>query len=163
MDISSIETAVLQAAGIAVLGVASWAGTLISQKFRFDISTATKAEMEDVATKSLTWALTAATDTIKLKGWDHIDIKNQVISDATRYAVARFPDALKRSGVDLDNFSAASQRLSGVLERTFPAVVATHLETVAAATEAQATLVAPPIPLAAPQPLVPLRPVPPGA
>lgn len=130
IDVSSLETQVLQAVGIVLMALFTWAGRMVVEKLHIEVATAQRAELEDVTTKALSWAVHGAMDTVKAKGWDHLDTKNQVISDATRYAINRFPDTLKRAGIDLTDTTLSAESLAGILQRKYPEITAQSLNTV---------------------------------
>lgn len=133
IDLSAIETELLQGLGIVLLALAlacsklalSWLNAKLGAA-RIELSASTKAELEDAAGKALAFGFTQAEGIIRAKGWDHIDTKNAVLAAATSYAIGQFPDVLKRAGIDVSNPVAAATQLAGILTRKLPEA-ATHV------------------------------------
>lgn len=149
IDLSTVETELLQGLGIVLLGIGiaggklalSWLNTKLGAA-KIQLSASTKAELEDAAGKALTFGITQADALIRAKGWDHVDVRNAVLATATSYAIGQFPDALARAGIDPSNPVAAAAQLAGILTRKLPE----------AATTAAASPATPPVapPAAAP-------------
>lgn len=125
MDLSAVEGQILSALGIIIGGVMIAFGRRLLQWMNVKLSTAQKAELEDNAGKALDYGISLAQDEIAKKGWDHADIKNQVIATATAYAIQKFPDSLARVGVDTSNPKQAAYQVADVMERKFAGAMAT--------------------------------------
>ena len=115
-DLTGIETQVLTAVGI-VLG-----GVMIA--FGQRLLAWMNVKLEDSAGKALAFGISQAQQEIAAKGWDHVDVKNQVIETATAYAIKKFPDSLARVGVDTSKPLLAAERLADVMKRKFPEAIA---------------------------------------
>src|SRR5882672_7902152 len=124
MDLSAIETQILQAIGGVVLIGVLWAIRYGAGILQIKLSDTQKAELEDVAGKSLAFGLSKIDAVIRAKGWDHIDVKNQAVQLAVGYAVTKFPDAMQRAGIDATSTKTAAIPLTPLLERKFPEVAA---------------------------------------
>jgi hypothetical protein len=149
IDLSTVETDLLQGFGIVVLGIGiaggklalSWLNTKLDTA-KIQLCASTKAELEDAAGKAIMFAITQADALIRAKGWDHVEVRNAVLATATSYAIGQFPDALARAGINPSNPVAAAAQLAGILTRKLPE----------AATTAAASPATPPVtpPTAAP-------------
>jgi hypothetical protein len=135
-DLTGVETELLQALGVVLLALMIAAGRLILKRLNIQLTAAQKAEMEDVAEKSITAGIAKSQDVIKAKGWDHAEVKSAVVGDAITYAINKFPDAMKRAGINTKTPVQAAEQLADVMERKFPEV----------ATAAAASPVTPPAP-----------------
>lgn len=136
VDLSSLEQQALQVLGAVILGIGIVAGKRFLAWMNYKVTDAQKLEMEDVTGKALQYGISKTTDMIKARGWDHPDVKSQVIAEALEYAKDKFPGALARAGIDTTDPLATAQQMSGILERKFPE----------AATVAVASPVTPPHP-----------------
>ena len=123
-DLTGIETQILTAVGIVLGGVMIAFGQRLLAWMNVKLSVAQKAELEDSASKALAFGISQAQHEIGVKGWDHIDVKNQVIETATAYAIKKFPDSLARVGVDTSKPLLAAERLADVMKRKFPEAIA---------------------------------------
>lgn len=84
------------------------------------------AAFDDALDKALTYGVGAADATIRAKGWDSADVKNQVLAVAATYAAQKMPDALKGVGLSSDLTVAANAlALQQALSRAYPKAVAT--------------------------------------
>jgi hypothetical protein len=119
-DLTSVETQLLQALGVILLAIAIAAGRVILKKLNIQLTDAQKAELEDVAAKSVTAGIVKSQDLIREKGWDHADVKNVVVAHAIDYAIQKFPDAMARSGIDADKPVQSAEKLADLMERKFP-------------------------------------------
>lgn len=115
MDLSTLEADFLQGLAGLVLMFLLYLMQRGSAWLKIKLSDAQKAEMEDVAAKALTWGVTQSETLIKAKGWDHAEVQNAVVAAATRYAVTKFPDAIKRTGLDLSNPEATAASIQDVM------------------------------------------------
>ena len=79
------------------------------------------ANLDDALQKAIAYGLQQVQDTIREKGWDHIDVRDRTLAIAPPYLITRFPDALRAvGGLDLSNRKAAEIAVSGALDRAFP-------------------------------------------
>lgn len=126
IDLSTIETQLLQALGIALMAGLGWVMQRVLARLKISLSDAQKAEMEDVAGKALTYGITQAQAKIKAQGWDSVNVKDAVVATAASYAVAQFPGAMANAGFDISTDEAAIEtagKLTGILTRKFPEMV----------------------------------------
>lgn len=136
-DLSPITDLLLQGAGAIVLGLAGWATQRLIAWLNLKVSAQQTAALDGALQKALTYGIQQAKTTIDAKGWDHVDVKNQVLGTALDTMVQKFPDALKGIGVDLAD-PKVGPIVTAMLDRAFPA----------AATVAVASPVTPPGPAA---------------
>ncbi len=156
-DLSGVQAQLLQTLAIVVLGVLVAIGRLVLKKLNISLTDDQKSELEDVASKSLTWGITQSEALIKAKGWDHIAVKNAVVAAAIGYAIEKFPDAMKRSGIDTSNPAAAAEKLSGVMNRVLPNAVAQAADSPATPPATVLVAAAPGQTLDVPSPTIGLR------
>jgi uncharacterized protein with gpF-like domain len=124
LDLSQIEQQILMLIAGLILAILTVAAKRFMSWLGIKQTDAQMAQLDDVAGKALTYGVTQAQATIKAKGWDHVDVKDQVVATAAQYAVQKFPDALKGAGIDTTSVNAAANDLQGVLQRKFPEVAA---------------------------------------
>ena len=124
IDLSTIEQSVLSVLGALLLALLSAAAKAGLQRLGISVTAAQQEVLNELAHKSVAYGIVNATDTIKAKGWDHIDTKNAVVAAAGTYAVTQFPAVLKQAGVDISNPAlAASMLAQGIMTRVFPTAV----------------------------------------
>jgi hypothetical protein len=143
VDLSAIENQILSALGIVLVSGLGYFGTVILSKINNTaLSTAmagNAANLQAAANAALAYGITRADATIKAKGWDHAEVKTEVLKAATPYLLGKFSETLANSGVDVKNVPASEAAVQGLLERSFPA----------AATVAAASPATPPAPATA--------------
>lgn len=133
VDVSTIETEVLQAlAGLVLIGLGLAVNKLLAW-LKLKVSDARKSSLQDIADKCLDYAISVLTAFIAEKGWDHIEVRDKVLATAAVYAQDQFAQSLKQLGV---NPQTTAKDMAGILERRFPV----------AATIAVASPVTPPAP-----------------
>lgn len=133
VDISGFLNILLQAMGAVVLAVAGTIGTVIAMKLKakygIELSDTQKAEMEDVAKKSMAMGIMQSTNLIQAKGWDHIDVHEAITAKAAQYAVDHFPDAMANAGLDVSTpaaISATANKLDAtIMTRMLPEAITT--------------------------------------
>jgi hypothetical protein len=64
----------------------------LAAKFGVQASAADQAKLNDETKAALTVGAVKAADLIAARGWDHVDVHNQVLADAATYFLQRFPD-----------------------------------------------------------------------
>lgn len=64
----------------------------LAAKFGIEATAADQAKMNDETKAALTVGTVKATDLIAARGWDHADVHNQVLADALKFFLERFPD-----------------------------------------------------------------------
>lgn len=124
IDLSGIEAAALQLAGIVLIGILSLIGRTVLAKLHIELTAAQRDELEAIARRALSSAYASTIASSKSAGWDHLQVKNEVLGQAVLYAVHRFPDALKRAGISTTDPLAAGEQFGGMLLRLYHPVVA---------------------------------------
>ena len=124
IDLSSIEQTTLSLLGALLLALLSAAAKVGLQRLGISVTAAQQEVLNELAHKSVAYGIVNATDTIKTKGWDHIETKNAVVAAAGTYAVTQFPAVLKQAGIDVSNPALAAKMLAdGIMTRVFPTAV----------------------------------------
>jgi hypothetical protein len=124
IDLSQVESAVLSLLGSIALAFVIAALNYLTTRLHLSATAEQRAEMQEVASKSVAWAISTLDALIRSKGWDHAEVRDGVVAKAIGYAAAQFPDALKRAGINPDS-KVLTEQLSGIMERVFPTVAAT--------------------------------------
>ena len=143
MDISQLVNELLQALGVVLLGFAlygaKWLGTYLGIKV-----TAEQATMLDqIAENALDWAIARASSAIAAKGWDHPDVKSQILAAALNYAQQNAQGGLQKAGIDTSSQLSSAEGLAPIIERSFA-------DAMGRAAASPATPPASPVPVAAP-------------
>lgn len=146
-----IEMDLIRAFVIILLGVGIWAFKLLLAKLGIQLTAAQKAELQDIADKALAYGFSQAQGEILTHGWDHIAVKNKVLEEAAPYALTKFDQGLKRSGIPTADPVKAGEQLAGILNRRYA-------DAAAKAAASPATPPEPPrqAPAAAPAPVAPV-------
>jgi hypothetical protein len=119
--LSAIEVHLMEGLLILLLAMANLGGGLVLHKLQIMIAAARRAEVEDAATKALSWGIATTMDLIHARGWDAPEVRQAVLDASARYAVSRFPDVMKRSGIPLATPTGVNTKLPGILERKYSA------------------------------------------
>jgi hypothetical protein len=117
--IGQILSTLLEGMGVILMGGAAWLLRTVIARAHISLTAEQKAEWEDVARKSVTWAISQAQVLIRAKGWDHVDVHNQIVKLAAAYAVEKFPDAMSRNSVEDER----DTKVTGVMSRVIPSVM----------------------------------------
>lgn len=88
----NILTAVLTACVPAVAAIACAVLWKIAGYFGIKASAEDQAKFADEAKVALTQAIVVAGPEIAAKGWDHVDVKNQIVANALNFYLQRYPD-----------------------------------------------------------------------
>lgn len=121
VDISGIETDVLQALAGVLLGFGIWLIKVLAAHFSQVISSAQVQAWDDALNKLLALGFSKSNELIKDKGWDHVDVKNAVIGVAASEAASKFPAALKGVGINPTNLTAVAEtKIQDALTRAYP-------------------------------------------
>lgn len=120
IDISTIETQILQAVGIVVASAIGWGVKRWLDKMGIEETQAQTATFDDMGRKVLDYAISKAQDKIAANGWDHVQTKGEIIAVAAQQAIAKFPDAMKAVGIDPAAPGATEALVDGLLTRQFP-------------------------------------------
>lgn len=121
-QLHQLELEILYLLGILVASLVIWALKRLAAIFGVQLNANKQALLESIVNKGMTWAVTRTDDTIREKGWDHIDSKNAVINWAIPFIHGRFDDSLKKIGLNLNN-DADRLRLEDMMERMWPDIV----------------------------------------
>lgn len=124
IDLTGVEAAALQLAGIVLIAVLSMVGRAVLARLNLQLTAAQRGELDDIAKRALSAAYTTTIASAKSAGWDHVQIKNDVLGHAVLYAIQRFPDAMKRAGIDPTDPVAAGDKLAGLLTRLYSPIAA---------------------------------------
>lgn len=132
VDFFGVIHGALELAGVVVTVFGGVALQAIARKFKTDASAQQVAAFDGALGKALQFGVTASEDLIRAKGWDHVDVKSQVVGIALNTMVARFPGALAAVGLSANLGDPANQKaIQDALQRALPAAF-----TVAAASPA---------------------------
>ena len=117
---------VIQAAlGLAVLAITTLGGLAlqaVATKLKLQISAQQTAAFDDALNKALSLGVANSSALIAAKGWDHIDVHNQVVELALNSIVGRFPDALKGVGLSANLSDPQNvDTITSALKRSLPA------------------------------------------
>lgn len=127
LGIGEIEAEMLQAIAIVLLSLATAAAKMLLARLKLSLTSAQRAELEEAADKSLSWAVNKSMDAIRARGWDHVTVRGPVIDDAVTYCITRFWPTLKANKLKTND-----ARLATIMERKLPAAAAAALATVKA-------------------------------
>jgi len=140
VDLSPVLSTAIQLGALGLMVVGGWAIQRLAVKLGVDAHAAVANQLDQVVNKAIATGAAAANDTIKAKGWDHPDVKNQVLAVAAVALRSEAPGLLKKAGIDLGDPVTAAARIQTLLNRAFPTAMA----------PVAASPVTPPTPVAAP-------------
>ena len=123
VDVSPILQAVV---GLAAAALTAFGGVItakVAQHFNISMNSTAMKAFDDALTRAIQAGAADAQAQIAIKGWDHIDVKNEVLATAASYAINKSVPALKGIGLDPNN-PATSTYLRAELGRMFPAAMA---------------------------------------
>lgn len=123
IDLSGIETELLQALGIVLATAATYAVQQFVAKLKISKNSEIVAALDDAANKAINAAVVEASDTIKAKGWDSIEVKNEVMARAGDQLVAHAQTALQNAGYD-PTTARGKQDIQDIVARALPKAVA---------------------------------------
>lgn len=124
VQVDSIATILVQLAAAVLLAAGSWGIARFTKWLGLQNNAQINSAMEAALQKSVTYGLQQAQDTIREKGWDHIEVKNQALASALPYMTERFTATLKQAGVDVKDEAALKNVVAQALDRAFPAAAA---------------------------------------
>jgi hypothetical protein len=137
VDISPVIQTLVGLAATALGVIGSAVLYKLNTKFNLQISAQQQQAFDSALHKSLVYGATQATNAIEARGWNHPDVKNEVVATAMQQVVAAFPDALNAVGLSTNlNDPKNHETLTAALERALPSAM----------TEASASPVTPPAP-----------------
>jgi hypothetical protein len=119
-DITWITTPILQLLGTIILAFGTWATKRLLDWLGVKVSAQAAANIDQALEKAVTYGIQQTQETIKTKGWDHIDVREQAIAAALPYMQQHFADTLKSVGTDPN----AEDIIKKALDRVFPQAVA---------------------------------------
>ena len=123
VDLSSIETEILQAIGIVLAALISWAVQQIVAHLKLANATKIAAMLDDAAGKGIQFGVMKSQDEIKSLGWDHVTVQSAVAAKAGQYLVDKFPTVLKQAGID-PTTAAGATKISDLITRSLPSGMA---------------------------------------
>ena len=124
INLSGIETEVIQALGIAILAIATYGAQYVVTKLKLSNNAAIIATLDDAASKAVNAAVVEADATIKAKGWDSVDTKNAVLASAANQLITHGQTALKSAGYD-PSTPEGKAAVQDIVARALPAAAAT--------------------------------------
>lgn len=113
----SFLDAVLAALAVPVAGVLTAVLWKLAKRFGVEVSEKDQAKLNEEAKIALNMAVVKASEVIRAKGWDHVDVKNRILADAAEFFLQRFPDRsqqiAKVAGADtkIQKFAAVEESL----------------------------------------------------
>lgn len=123
VDLAPLVQAAVGIAALAVATFGSWALQRLATRLGIQLSAERQARLDDAMTKAAQAGAVAAENLASTRGWDHPEVRNQMIGQGLQYLVARFPDALKQCGLDPAD-PADAARIRGAIERVLPVAAA---------------------------------------
>jgi hypothetical protein len=109
----------------------------LNTRLHLQISEQQQQAFDAALHKSLVYGATQATEAIAAHGWDHPQVKDEVVATAMQQVVAAFPEALNAVGLSTNlNDPKNNSTLTAAMERALPSAM----------TEASASPVTPPAP-----------------
>lgn len=124
VQIDSIAPILVQLAAAVLLAAGSWGIARFTKWLGLQNNAQINTALETALQKSVTFGLQQAQETIRQKGWDHIEVKNQALATALPYMASRFAETLKQAGVDVKDETALKNVVAQALDRAFPAAAA---------------------------------------
>lgn len=125
--VGEIEAELLQGIAIVLLSLVTAGAKTLLARLKLSLTAAQRAELEEVAEKSLSWAVNKSLDEIRARGWDHVTVKGEIIDEAVTYCITRFWPTLKANKLKTND-----PKLVTMIERKLPAAAALALATVQA-------------------------------
>jgi hypothetical protein len=124
VDFSNVIQSVL---GLCAVGISIFGGIALQRlaaHFNVQISAQQTATFDDALNKALAFGVVKSEAAIAAKGWDHPDVKNQVVGLALNYAVSRFPAALTAVGLSSSVSDPVNVKtITDALQRALPAAM----------------------------------------
>jgi hypothetical protein len=134
IDLSGLETELLQALSIVLVSLATYGIKIIIAKLKISNNAAIIATLDDAASKAVNAAVVEADATIKAHGWDSVETKNAVLASAANQLLAHGQTALQAAGYD-PSTAQGKQDIQDIVARALPK----------AAMQAAASPVTPPV------------------
>lgn len=120
IDLSAIETELLQALGIVLTTVIIWGIRTIIAHLKIKNASQIQDALDDAAMKGISFAVMQTQQEIKAKGWDHPTVQNALIAQGATYVATKFPDMLANAGVDPTTVEGR-KAISDLVTRALPA------------------------------------------
>lgn len=125
IDFSPVLQSVIGLCALALTALGSWALHRLAGYLGVSQQSAAISAFDDALTRAVHAGASAAQNEIATKGWDHVDVKNQVVAMGIGYAIEHFAPALKGIGLDpTDPNGATSDYLKAEINRIFPTAMA---------------------------------------
>lgn len=123
VDLTPIVQATIGIGAIAISVFGSWALNNLARRLGIEISSAQRARFDQAISKAAQAGAVAAEDMARVRGWDHPDVRNQMIAQGLSYAVSRFDATMKEVGLDPAK-PENLMRIRGAIERVLPVAAA---------------------------------------
>lgn len=123
VDLSPIIQAAVGFAALAIGTLGGWALQRIAVKLGIQISAERRQQFDQAIMKSAQAGAVAAEDMARVRGWDHPEVRNEMVAQGLQYLETRFVETLKDSGIDPTN-PANAERIRGAIERAMPVAAA---------------------------------------
>jgi hypothetical protein len=128
--IQNLENQILTGlGGIVVTFIIAIAG-YFTQKLKIQLTQSQESVFENKARQAVEYSISMLKDQIAKEGWDGPKLQADIVAFAAPYLINKFPQAVKRVGVDPKDPDAQSQ-VKGVLNRVFADVANTMAQSVA--------------------------------
>jgi hypothetical protein len=123
-DLTPIVGSAITLCAIALTTVGAWALKRLPTHLGVQTNTVAMQSLDEALTRAIQSGAAAAQEVIKVHGWDHPEVKSQVLASALDYAAANCGPALKAAGINLADWAGTESYLHGELERLFPTAMA---------------------------------------
>jgi hypothetical protein len=120
IDLTQPINLILLAVASGVAAVVSAVLMKIAKKIGISNDTAMMANIDAVAQKGISFAVMAAQEQIKAKGWDHPEVQNQLIAGAAQYVADNFQGTLAKAGID-PTTPEGTATIKNIVTRALPA------------------------------------------
>lgn len=100
VDLSPLLNQLIEAAGLVVMALASWALVYLKNRFKIDVDDKTRAYLSDAIDNAIKYAEQKTEST--LDPIAKVDTKNAKVAVAVDYVVAHVPDAVAHFGLTPD-------------------------------------------------------------
>lgn len=124
VDLSPILSTLIQLGAIALMALGGVAIQRLATKLGLDARGAVAQQLDDALNKSIAAGAMSASEVIRERGWDHPVVKNLVVGGAAQYLALKWPDLLKKAGIDAGNPAYARDEILALLNRAYPTAMA---------------------------------------
>lgn len=124
VDLSPILDSLIKLGGVGLMVLGGIAVKRLATTLGLQADGALANQLDSALDKAIAAGTMTAVGDIKEKGWDHPDVKNQVVTAGLEYLVRQWPGLLKRIGLDTGDLAETRARLTMLLNRAFPTAIA---------------------------------------